>query len=1142
MNAEELLKAKIEKVKTDDAPLVETPKQNEDLVHQKGYVTGTFARSQTTTLGEAKRSSIDLLRDKISKVENGTTRTRPLPLNDSTEVVVDSTRKKTVAQLFEEKRDIYLNSFDFEKIGAGIGAMLPKEVVKALSVDENAIVKYIWSPLLGAKSERADFSEYTYTNLLKETMASDDPMYDKIGLALAIVGSPSTYLTGGLGKVPKAIKATEGVALTNKGLDLANKIALERVQAKTAGKKVALDVQNQMLQAEQKNVIKELGTHLGEIKSATDEVIKVNKDVAKVNPKGLIDPGGLKLAGVPIIGEKGKLLGFKAGDISVAGVPVLKGEQVVKALDNVGVTSAVQKLSQLDVVKDFGNDIGKIKSLFGKAFIPNYKADVDMLNAFKLTEVRAKQVAFDIAEEEAKFFSGLSQKEINEFGKIAIDASVASKATGQKIPLTSKNPKIQEKLNEFYGQKINKDGVIEFTGRGKADFIAKELQEKGYYKLTEEAKIPTWFPGISSKINDVKFQWPKTLGPAQREFLQGRVGDHRNYNKNALQAMVIRRTQIAYANIQDEMFKKLVENKVGGTVVVKSGPVAAGEIKALQAQGYVPIAPPMSSVLSESADITKRMEGDLVMAPKEFAEQYNKAIYDQSLRVPGLSWAVDHFKTAVTVGFPAFSALNAASNTVLNAYSIGIHAVNPKRVRESLIAAMNNKAPTTTLGKVSRSFVNMATRANPKELVVTNLGEKIAMEDLIKEMNVRDITPGGFQDISGIGLSKQGQKLWQFTLNRLNPMSKEFFWFANMGEIARAVENQARALNYIHHRVKGLSPDLSAQLAKDALFDYGNITKFEQGMKLVMPFYTFRSKNLKLHMQLLASKPGVIRNQLRVIDSIGPTEDELEDMPEWARNRFSASIKGHLVAGQLLPLEDVFHLAEEGQGLLTAENLKIMSQINPYLKYPAERSLGLDFYSDRPIRDIDYADDLKWTLDMANDPDVPDFIKVPLQKFARWAELKEKKRMKDGRMITSVQGNPDKLHILRNTFTSRFQSVIGFVQKEDKEPWEIGLRLLTGVIRIEPNRDQVLSEEKRKAYKRAMDKIAKSNEANILLLPVAVSPDPRDQPFVEFANETLGEYREANKRQLQRAEKQLFKRLERIHERHLQEVTSEENE
>jgi hypothetical protein len=267
-------------------------------------------------------------------------------------------------------------------------------------------------------------------------------------------------------------------------------------------------------------------------------------------------------------------------------------------------------------------------------------------------------------------------------------------------------------------------------------------------------------------------------------------------------------------------------------------------------------------------------------------------------------------------------------------------------------------------------------------------------------------------------------------------------------------------------RMKGLSPRAAAFEVNEALFDYSKITGTEKALNSsIIPFYTFSRKNIENHVRIFGHRPGAITTQLKFFRELAPTEEEMQNMPEWARKRFVSKVRGEFYTNFRIPMEDMMDLVEEPEK-------QAVLRANPFLRYAGEKLIDKDTFSNRNIEEVNNANEFKLVLDIAESKNTPEFIKKGMSEIRNWLKLEYDPAKPD-----KVIGDPDKLHFLRSSFSSRYQSVVGQLSKEDKEPYEKAIRFITGVVKIEEDPGLALSIKKKETIAKAQDKLLRTNTA-----------------------------------------------------------------
>jgi hypothetical protein len=190
--------------------------------------------------------------------------------------------------------------------------------------------------------------------------------------------------------------------------------------------------------------------------------------------------------------------------------------------------------------------------------------------------------------------------------------------------------------------------------------------------------------------------------------------------------------------------------------------------------------------------------------------------------------------------------------------------MNPKQVIEYMTKA--KKMENTVRDVYAGKFKDLVNKHGLDEVLKQKLGPQY---NEFKQMQQDGIITSGFFHtniknpmggrLKGVGvkdskyLPAQGnraQRGVKFVLGREGKVSQTGY------KINSGIEKNARMALYMHNIDKYGDPVLAAQRTKKVLFDYGELTQFEQKvMKNVIPFYTFMRKNLPHQLQTLAENP-----------------------------------------------------------------------------------------------------------------------------------------------------------------------------------------------------------------------------------------------------------------------------------------------
>lgn len=1125
-----------------DIETSEGPKPKPIALHKTGKdirsdsvpaIRGSFAKTQAAHLGEEPDSPFDSALRQAYKEEHGTYPAKALPLlsqDDAREVA-----ERQASSPFDEAIQAVREEDAMMALGINRpskGSPVLKGVLTALSIDEHYLVKGL-AKVTGV-ADKPELSDYTYTNLLKDWGMPDTGWTDAAGLTLSIFASPSTYLTLGYGGATKVGTAGAKALLTKRGLRLATEAAkaatTERVAAVASktGKtveEVSRQTVNKIAEEERERVFNQIAQRFSQIDDAKKAAI--GKDVMAL-PESIIEKGGVKFT-VPNITRKiipgtegiagrnalafqeGKvkvfdkaLAEFSAGDVKFFGQTVLPGAKIARTIQESGMGEFVTKLSQraeqtrvgkwagetaAEFKKGFSEDVAepatRLKDTFGKAFFVNYKGSEDVLDFMADFQARVRTDALRSKEFSTKFFKGLSLDEQVEFSEAMIKASTESEQTGKIfVKAPSGNAKVQERIDRWLGQ-----------GKWAGSSPVQDRIKKLIQGFPEDKALPIWWPGIGQK-----FETPK-LGFREKAFLKARVGDPTLYTRDPVKALSYRMTEIMTDKLQTQFYDEVIKSNKYGIKVLKAGEKLP--------EGYAQIHKPMSNSLS--GGLEARLTKDRIVAPQKFVDGYNQVTQITQSDNPVhtlLSLSMSKFKQNVTVMFPAFHAGNFNGNIVLNAMNIGGHAINPATFRiasRGVMAkfltrervAMNWAHPVRSAQEALTRTVETAFGAvlgkNMDEVITTQIGEKLTIKELIKEAEIHGAIQSGMYaaDIGGETLSKADRTLYSMFANTMNPLSSDFFLSKAGRQVGEKIETQARLVNYLTWRQKGLSPRMAAMEVNEALFDYNSITNFEKTLNQAwIPFYTFQRKNLEAHIKLFARRPGAVAAQMKFFRELGPTEEEWSEFPDWVKNQMSIKLGDSLVTGFRLPLENIIELG-------TSDAPELIGRLNPAIRYGVEYGFGKDLRSGREIVSMNAANEFKKAIEVVENPAAPKWLKNIFSPTIDFLKLE-----RDPSHPDKIIGDPDRLHLLRSMPTARWQSTLAMVSNEDRPGYEAAIRYVLGFQRLEPDPELQLSISKRKGIEKLKKIAEKTNFARRGAFPYLFGGAPGQ---ADYANMLLKE-------------------------------------
>lgn len=248
--------------------------------------------------------------------------------------------------------------------------------------------------------------------------------------------------------------------------------------------------------------------------------------------------------------------------------------------------------------------------------------------------------------------------------------------------------------------------------------------------------------------------------------------------------------------------------------------------------------------------------------------------------------------------------------------------------------------------------------AKPTYKVVRQEAEGLSKEaQLFKEMYELGVFGTSrsrlFETMSNRSLGETGVISSLFT-DPLNALSRgmvpeKVSRFAPLGYYGNQnIENVSRAALYIARREQGWAPVEALAEVNKYLFDYGDLTAFEQKfLRRNMLFYTFTRKNIPLMMNSVVDHPKFLVNYARVTRQTSSGET---GRPSWLPDSVHlANVRGkELVAAFGLPFEDLNKFDPQGKGLSRPLEV-LLNESNPLFKGIVQGATGRDLFRGQPL-------------------------------------------------------------------------------------------------------------------------------------------------------------------------------------------------
>jgi hypothetical protein len=318
----------------------------------------------------------------------------------------------------------------------------------------------------------------------------------------------------------------------------------------------------------------------------------------------------------------------------------------------------------------------------------------------------------------------------------------------------------------------------------------------------------------------------------------------------------------------------------------------------------------------------KLFEGIELPSPlaSEVDELFDRLIDKKELMgIAKISDAITNpFKTFVTLPWLAFHVRNAYSNIWQSFMDIGIGVLDPRLKREMLSIAAGKDG--TFITRTGRRYTYDQLRRNLRERRI-----------LIRRRDFAEITGG---DNLRTGVIRSGVD------RALKPLE-----FA--GEL---IENEARMTHFMKGLQRGLDMADAAARTKKFLFDYDDLSRFEREfMRRLIPFYTWRRKNIPLQVENLIRRPGRIATTAKFARDRGPEADLLPNYLQGdIKVKFQPSKDGKVVflTGIDLPINDLNSLWDGNAMRTLQQNL---AQVAPHIRSLVEVTTQTSLFTGRGL-------------------------------------------------------------------------------------------------------------------------------------------------------------------------------------------------
>jgi len=176
------------------------------------------------------------------------------------------------------------------------------------------------------------------------------------------------------------------------------------------------------------------------------------------------------------------------------------------------------------------------------------------------------------------------------------------------------------------------------------------------------------------------------------------------------------------------------------------------------------------------------------------------------------------------------------------------------------------------------------------------------------------------------------------------------------------VENTARVASTLNDLDKGMSLAQATQRVNHYFLDYGDLTKVEEKIKRLIPFYTWMKKNLAVQVGEFVHNPGKYSmftvKPLRAVDKL--TEEQGQYLPDWMHKELYVNPMGlttqrgnPLMLNPNFPFQDIGDLEATLRQPLSPQNV-VVEGLTPFIKTPFELIQNTSMFTGQPLQYHEY--------------------------------------------------------------------------------------------------------------------------------------------------------------------------------------------
>lgn len=491
--------------------------------------------------------------------------------------------------------------------------------------------------------------------------------------------------------------------------------------------------------------------------------------------------------------------------------------------------------------------------------------------------------------------------------------------------------------------------------------------KKANVKYSPKEKLDMLNAQIRQKIYDIQNDKDADFVVLKRDKVEEEVFS-REVKKEVMDKVtvdpdVINENKVVQEQITNEMLQKLVDEK-GMSMDEALNYSSRGEFlvelkarlkevnKEFTLQGYATnqIDLIKDTVAKSSKNTTL---DDLFIIDKNVYNQYQRMIDEANGKkinaiVNVCNKVMNTFK-AWALTSTGFHINNIAGGTLNNFMQIGIDSLNPKTAFEvqSMLKDLNKSGFDTS--KITGTLYGHSKKDIADAIIENGL---LSTFMSVENTNLEDFINTGAKSIV------EHKSPFKKLVGAINPLdTQNNILVKGSGAFGNWSEQSMKIQNFFAHIKNGEDIEIASDLAKEAMFDYTDMTTFNEGVKKkLFPFITFVEKNAVFQAEQIAKNPWKGKAMLKPIDQFNDKASEKEKFltPDYLREaiRVGENKRLNIELPTMSFIQSITQPAE------------LMQQLNPLLKAPYEYITNIQMYNGQEISSLNNpVEKLKYSIE-----------------------------------------------------------------------------------------------------------------------------------------------------------------------------------